>query len=171
MTHIFDELSIEELKSLVKLYAKNIYALDGVWFQSVEAEDGMEQAMFHDREAWKRFTRTEAKRIKRFLNLPERAGLEGLEKALAIRFSALANPSVDIIRKEQELIYRVNECRVQSARKNKGMPLHPCSSVGFIEHEGFAKVIDERILTETVSCYPETTDETCACCWRFTLKD
>lgn len=170
MTDRLDLLTKEELKDLVRIYARNIYALDGVWFQSVEAANGMDEAMLHDKNAWKIFTRTEALRIKNMLNLPDKPGLDGLEKALAIRFSALANPSVDIFREGEALIYRVNECRVQSARKKKGMPYHPCAPVGFIEHDGFARTIDERIVTEMISCYPEVTDKACACCWKFVLK-
>ena len=82
-----DLLSKDELKKLVRIYARNIYALDGVWFQSVEGKNGTDEAMLHDENAWRKFTRTEARRIKKFLELPEQAGLEGLEKALAIRFS------------------------------------------------------------------------------------
>lgn len=171
MTDRLELLTKEELKDLIRIYAKNLYALDGTWFQSVEGEDGMDKAMWHDENAWRRFTCTEAKRIKNFLNLPSQAGLEGLEKALAIRFSALVNPSVDIFREGEALIYRINKCRVQSARKDKGMPYHPCASVGFIEHDGFARVIDERIVTEMVSCYPKVTDQQCACCWKFTLSN
>lgn len=170
MTDALDLLTKDELKDLVRLYARNIYALDGVWFQSVEMENGMDQAMSHDGNAWIKFTCTEAKRIKKFLNLPDKGGLEGLRKALAIRFSALANPSVDIFWEGKSLVYRINECRVQSARKEKGMPYHPCAPVGFIEHDGFARVIDERIVTEKISCFPDVTDPGCACCWKFTLS-
>lgn len=74
-------LSKEELIQLIQLYSKNWLALDGVWFQSVERKYGMEEAMFHDAEAWKTYTVTEARRIKAFLDLPERAGLEGLRKS------------------------------------------------------------------------------------------
>ena len=165
-----DLLSKDELKELVRIYARNIYALDGVWFQSVEGKNGMDEAMLHDENAWRKFTRTEARRIKKFLELPEQAGLEGLEKALAIRFSALSNPSVSLFKEGDSLIYRINECRVQTARKNKGMPFHPCASPGFIGHDGFARVIDERIVTEMISCYPNVTDLECACCWKFTLR-
>ena len=33
-------------------------------------------------------------------------------------------------------------CRVQDARSQKGMELHPCKSVGEIEYAGFARTID-----------------------------
>lgn len=166
-----DGLSKDQLKELVRIYARNIYALDGVWFQSIEKKDGMDEAMHHDRNAWRRFTETEAYRIKNFLKLPDRAGLEGLERALSFRFSALANPVVKFVHEPDALIYRVVDCRVQTARLHKGMPLHPCKSVGIIEHEFFAKVIDDRIECEPISCFPDVTDKDCACSWRFTLAD
>lgn len=166
---MLDSMRHEELKALVKIYARNIYALDGVWFQSVERSEGMDVAMHHDREAWRRFTVTEARRIKNFLGLAEHPGLDGLEKALSIRFSALANPVTELRREGDALFYRVVVCRVQAARAGKGMEYHPCSSVGIIEHADFARTIDDRIRTDMVSCYPDVTDPSCACCWRFTL--
>lgn len=165
-----EDLSKEQLQELVTIYARNVYALDGVWFQSIEKEQGMDAAMHHDRNAMRRFTETEARRIKGFLQLPEQGGLDGLEKALSLRFSALGNPRVEFIHTPESLTYRVVDCRVQTARSSKGMPYHPCKSVGIIEHEFFAKIIDNRIKCETVSCYPDITDSTCACSWYFTLE-
>lgn len=73
-----EDLTKPELLELLKIYAKNWLALDGVWFQSVEEKYGMEEAIFHDGEAWMRYTVIEAKRIKEFLQLPEHPGLKGL---------------------------------------------------------------------------------------------
>ena len=168
---ILDNMTAEDLRSLVRIYARNIYALDGVWFQSVEGRDGMDVAMFHDCEVWRRFTVTEARRIKKFLELPEHPGLDGLEKALAIRFSALANPVTELYREDDSLVYRVVVCRVQAARVAKGMPYHPCASAGIMEHEYFARAIDDRIVTRMESCYPEITDHSCACSWRFSIDN
>ena len=71
---VLDTLSREELIELLGIYSKNWLAMDGFWFQSVERKLGMDEAMFHDVEIWKRFTVTEAKRIKAFLKLDERPG-------------------------------------------------------------------------------------------------
>jgi len=166
-----DDLSNVQLKELVRIYARNLFAMDGVWFQSVEKEYGMDIAMYHDREIWRRFTKTEARRIKKFLNLPENAGLDGLEKALQLRFPALANKQIELIRNDNSLTYKIIDCRVQTARKEKGMPYHPCQSAAIIEHTYFAKIIDRRINCETISCYPHITDDTCACSWLFTLNN
>lgn len=69
---ILKEFSKEQLCDLVTMMAKNWLALDGVWFQSIERKFGMDEAMYHDGQAWIRYTRIEARRIKQFLNLSER---------------------------------------------------------------------------------------------------
>ena len=162
-------LSKDQLISLIELYAKNWLALDGVWFQSIEQTLGMDQAMFHDAEAWRRFTVIEARRIKTFLRLPDYAGLEGLQQALQYRFYANINQD-EITLDGSSLIYRVLSCRVQTARQRKGMPFHPCQSVGMIEYTGFAQVIDPRFTCECLSCYPQVTDPSCSCAWKFVLR-
>ncbi|MBE6883287.1 MAG: hypothetical protein E7487_01635 [Ruminococcaceae bacterium] len=162
--------SKEELIRLIEIYSKNWLAMDGVWFQSVERKYGMDEAMYHDAEAWKRFTVTEATRIKEFLGLEEQAGLAGLAKALSLRFYANINEDKTEI-EGNTLLYTSVNCRVQRARERKGMPFHPCKSVGLIEYSGFAKVIDRRITCECVSCYPDITDVSCCCKWKFTITE
>ena len=163
-------LSREQLIALIDIYSKNWLAMDGVWFQSVERKLGMEEAMFHDVEIWKRFTVIEAKRIKAFLQLAEHPGLDGLEQALQYRFYANINRD-EILREGEALIYRSVDCRVQRARERKGMEFHPCKSVGEVEYAGFARTIDDRIQCECLSCYPERNDDTCCCSWRFWLEE
>lgn len=160
----------EKLAELAEMYSKNWLAMDGVWFQSVERKFGMDEAMYHDVEAWKRFTVTEARRIKNFLHLEDGCGLEGLEKALSLRFYAnLGEYGTEF--KDGALYYTSFQCRVQDARGRKGMPLHPCKEVGVIEYGGFAKTIDPRIRCECVSCYTDITDAACSCKWKFTLDE
>ncbi|HIS03385.1 MAG TPA: hypothetical protein IAA75_05710 [Candidatus Pullichristensenella avicola] len=165
-----DDLGREELVALLDIYAKNWLAMDGVWFQSVEQAEGMDAAMFHDARAWERFTAIEARRIKQFLRLDEHPGLKGLERALALRFYGRLNRS----RCEYangRLIYTMELCRVQAARARKGLPLHPCKSVGVIEYAGFAREIDRRIHCECLSCYPDVTDGACSCKWAFSISE
>ncbi len=165
-----ESFSKEQLIELIEIYSKNWLALDGVWFQSIEQSDGMDAAMFHDERAWERFTVIEARRIKSFLKLEKYPGLDGLEKALRLRFYGNLNQASFEYR-DNALIYTMERCRVQSARRVKGMPYHPCKSVGIIEYSGFAKTIDERIECRCLSCYPDVTDESCACKWEFTIAE
>ena len=160
----------EQLIELIELYSKNWLAMDGVWFQSVEKKYGMDEAMKHNCNAWSIFTKIEAQKIKDFLKLSEKPGIEGLKQALQLRLYANINDD-EIIVDGNTLIYRTLDCRVQNARKRKGMEFHPCKTVGIIEYAGFAKTIDERFDCEVLSCYPDITDETCNCSWKFTLKE
>jgi hypothetical protein len=166
---LINQLSKEELVLLCNLYAKNWLAHDGVWFQSIECKYGIDEALEHDENAWRSFTEIEARRIKSFLKLEERPGLIGLKQALQLRLYATLNQD-EILISGNTLTYRVVSCRVQAARQRKGMAYHPCKSVGVIEYSGFARIIDDRITTEAVSCHPDVTDESCNCCWKFTLN-
>ncbi len=165
---IMEKLTRDELLELIDIYSKNWLAMDGVWFQSIEQKYGMDEAIEHDKNAWKNFTAVEASRIKKFLKLPDQAGIEGLKRALSFRMYANINED-EIIIKDDVLIYRTLDCRVQNARKRKGMEFHPCKSVGIIEYTYFAKTIDDRFTCEAISCYPDITDKTCNCSWKFTL--
>lgn len=167
---ILDSFSKEELIELIEVYSKDWLAMDGVWFQSVEKKYGISEAMYHDAQAWDRFTVIEALKIKKFLGLPDNSGIEGLKKALQLRLYANINKD-EITVKGNTLTYRAIDCRVQTARKRKGMEYHPCKSVGIIEYSKFAKTIDDRFTCECLSCYPDVTDETCCCAWKFTLNE
>lgn len=165
-----NNFSKEELIELIELYSKNWLAMDGLWFQSVEKKFGMVEAMLHNCDVWSTFSKTEANKIKQFLNLPDNSGIKGLEQALKLRLYANINED-EIIIKDNTLIYRVLDCRVQNARKRKGMEFHPCKQVGIIEYSVFAKEIDSRFESQVISCYPDLTDDSCNCSWRFVLKD
>ena len=167
--NILDSLSKDQLIELLNIYSKNLIAMDGVWFQAVEKSIGMDNAMNYDCEVWKIFSVIEAKRIKEFLKLDDKPGLKGLEKALNYRYNSSVN-SYDKKYIDNSLIYRIIDCRVQTARKRKNMDYHPCKSAGIIEYSEFAKTIDDRIECECLSCFPEINDKTCCCSWKFTLK-
>ena len=126
--------------------------------------------MYHDQEAWKRFSPVEARRIKKFLGLGEHPGLKGLAKALPLHIVDRAN-TCEVIEEEDRVINRVIDCRVQSVRARKGMEYHPCKLAAIYEYSCFASAIDDRIECRCLSCYPDVTDETCSCSWEFTLKE
>lgn len=170
MEKALENMSREELSDLVVMFAKNAIALDGVWFQAAEAAAGMDVAMEYDKTAWDRFGLTEGRRIKNLLGLGDRAGLEGLARALPLRFQSLANECT-VVAEDGAVVYRVEECRVQKARAAKGLGYHPCKEVGLVEHPAFAHAIDDRLKCECLSCYPDIADSTCSCAWRFKLEE
>jgi hypothetical protein len=166
-----EALSREELLELLEIQCKNLVAMDGVWFQSIERKFGMDEAMEHDKIANRNFERSEGRRLKQWLGLPEHPGLEGLQQALNYKYNHLSNTYESYFDGRGGLVFRVLDCRVQSARARKNMGFHPCKFAGIHEYESFAAQIDDRIRCACISCYPEQTDPTCACSWRFTIAE
>lgn len=165
-----NELSKEELIALNKIYAKNWLAHDGSWFLSIEEKYGMDMAIEMDRESWRRFTVVEATRLIEFLKLGVNSGVEGLKKALSFRLYSTLNEDEIVVENDTTLIYRVRTCRVQVARQRKGLDYFPCESVGIVEYGLFAKTIDERFETESISCHPNVSNPDYNCIWKFVLR-
>lgn len=164
-------LSREKLLELMGGIAANWLANDGVWFQAVEFNVGMYDAKRCNDTCWARFSPFEAWSIKRFLNLPAEAGLKGLEKALQFRMYAWINDQEIVWENRNSMVFRMKDCRVQSARKRKGLEDYPCKSAGVVEYRTFAAAIDQRIKTECIGCPPDEHPEDWWCAWRFTIPE
>ncbi|MHA1194331.1 MAG: DUF6125 family protein [Promethearchaeota archaeon] len=165
------ELTREELVNYIEDLSKNWLAIDGTWFQIAEKEYGLERAIELDVEQWKRFTVIEAKRIMKSFNIPKNGGIPALMKALKFRVYANINIQEIIEVSENRCIFRMNNCRVQYARKQRNLPDFPCKPVGVVEYGDFAKTIDPRIKTRCISCPPEPHPENYYCAWEFTIEE
>lgn len=164
------DLPEEDLEQLREGMAVNWLANDGVWFQAVEFEHGMNDAKRCNDSCWAQFSPFEAWSIKRILNLSENPGLDGLKKALQYRLYNFVNKQSFSDETENSFVFRMNECRVQVARKRKGLDDYPCKSGGMVEYTTFAEAIDSRIKTECIACPPDPHPEEYYCAWRFLLK-
>lgn len=164
----FAHLDRDSLLKLLSTYAHNWLAHDGCWFLACEKRYDLETAIELDIESWRQFTIAEAKRIMREFDIPPGGGLDALEKAVGYRLYACVNEQ-EITREDGALIYFMRDCRVQTARRRKGLPDFPCKPVGVVEYAGFAETIDPRIKTECIQCPPDDCGDG-ACKWRFTLE-
>ena len=159
----------EELIELADTLATNWLANDGIWFQAVEFSSGMNDAKRCNDSCWAHFSPFEAWSIKRLLKLPAQPGLEGLKTALQFRLYSRINRQSVISEGPDSFVFQMNDCRVQSARKRKGLEDYACKSVGLVEYPYFARSIDPRITTECVGCPPDKHPDEWYCAWRFTI--
>ena len=164
-----EQLSRDQLIGMLDDFAKNWLAHDGLWFQAVENEYGITAAMDCDREAWRRFTVIEARRIMKRHSIPEGSGLGGLKKALGYRLYSRLNIQSIASETDTSFVFKMNRCRVQYARNRKNLPDFPCKSVGIVEYSEFAKTIDSRIQTTCIACPPDEHPDEYYCAWKFTL--
>jgi hypothetical protein len=162
------DLSREQLLALVDVYAKNWLAHDGCWFLAAEERFGLETAIALDTAAWACFAPIEARRIVQAFDLPASGGLATLERALGLRLYSAVNRQESEWVDAETLRFRMCECRVQQARRRKGLAPFPCKPVGLVEYTGFARAIDARITTRCLQAPPDpVTDRYCE--WEFRL--
>ncbi|MFW9771243.1 MAG: DUF6125 family protein [Candidatus Heimdallarchaeota archaeon] len=171
MREDLSDFSREQLLDYIEHLSKMWLAIDGTWFQAIEKEYGLDKAIDIDVKQWKRFTIIEAKRIMDLLRLPEKGGIPALIQALKFRVYANINVQEIIEISENRCVFRMNNCRVQYARKSRNLPDFPCKPVGLVEYGDFAKTIDSRIETNCISCPPDSHPEEYYCAWEFVLEE
>ena len=127
----FEAMGREDLLLALEMFAKNWLAHDGCWFLAAEERLDMETAIELDVRSWKRFASAEARRIMTTFNIPAGGGLEALERALSLRLYAVINSQrTEWSDDRKRLHFFMDVCRVQEARRRKGLPDFPCKSVG-----------------------------------------
>ena len=166
---VLDGLSREELIAIIVDDAKNWLAHDGLWFQAVERSYGMDMAIDADIDAWRQFTVIEAKRIMDRLGIERGGGIPALVECLKHRLYARLNVQEATEVSDRRVVFTMRDCRVQSARRRKGLPDFPCKSVGIVEYSGFARAVDPRIQTRCIACPPDDHPADSWCSWEFTL--
>ena len=161
----------EKMDVFMKAIAKNWLVNDGVWFQSVEFDSGMNDAKRCNDSCWGQFSPYEAAAIRDFLELEDGCGLEGLKKALNFRMYSLINTQSIVDESPKSFVFQMNDCRVQSARKRKNLDDYPCKSAGLVEYTYFARALDKRIKTQCIGCPPDAHPDEWFCAWRFFIED
>jgi ubiquinone/menaquinone biosynthesis C-methylase UbiE len=165
----FEAMGRKGLLDALRVFAKNWLAHDGCWFLAAEERFGLETAMDLDAASWKCFAEVEAKRIKESFQIEASGGLDALARALSFRMYALVNRQhLEWLRGGSVLRFVMDRCRVQEARRRKGLPAFPCRTVGETEFATFARTIDPSIVTRCVHCPPDP-NEGGACTWEFEL--
>jgi hypothetical protein len=164
------KLTKKALADLLEDAAKNWLAHDGLWFQGVENNFGIDAAIACDITAWSQFTVVEAQRIMERHRIPPNGGIPALTKALQYRLYAYINIQEIVEISETRCVFRMSNCRVQAARVRKNLPDFPCKSVGIVEYSNFAKTIDSRIQTRCIACPPDPHPPDYWCAWEFQLR-
>ena len=72
---------------------------------------------------------------------------------------------------ERRAVFRMVDCRVQSARRRKALPDLPCKTIGIVKYAEFASTVDPLIQTRCLTCPPDPCPDECCCAWEFTLTD
>ena len=158
------------LVDLLKTYSKNSMTVDGLWFVNVEEKFGLDMAIEIDTRVWERYGATEAKRIKKVLDITEE-GIPALVKALNFQIwvpgMEYEFPEVT----EKSVVFNVTDCTPQKARIRDKRGEFPCKPVGVALFKKFAETIDPRLKMKCLVCPPDQHPEDVWCSWKFQLEE
>ncbi len=162
-----ESLSKERLIEIIRMFSKNWYTVDGLWFRVVEEEYGLEAALKLDYKMWESNAVAEARRIKKFLDLSD-GGPEAVVRA--INYMTWA-PSTGYRYEPTPngILWTCTYCPAQEARKRRELPEHACKPAGISCFGGMAQAIDPMVRVRCVFCPPDPHPEDSWCRWEFTL--
>jgi len=166
-----EELPKETLIELARMYARNWQTLDGLWFQNVEAQFGLEATVKLDLKNWERQSVVEAERIKKILKLNE-GGLSSCLLALSFMSWQLVSPIFECEEEgPQKIIFYYPHCPVQEGRKKQGKPEFPCKAMKLTLLSNVAKVVEPRAAVKCLMCPPDPHPEEFWCKWELTTRE
>ncbi|MFA4916744.1 MAG: DUF6125 family protein [Syntrophales bacterium] len=164
------DLPKETLVDIIKMYSKNVLAVDGLWFLECEKRYGIEKAIEIDTEVWGAYGSIEAARIKETLKI-EGHGIPALVKALnfQIWLPCMEFEFAEIT--DKSLIFNVTKCRPQQTRIRKEMGEFACKPVGVALFEVFARGINPNMTCKCLVCPPDKHSGNLWCSWLFEIHD
>ena len=171
----FERLGKMDLKKLLELFMiqiKNIWRVDGLYFQGIEKRFGVDSAEEIDRETWSILAKIEARDLKKLYDIEEIRNIrEFMELLLNTSWAIYQSKKSYYIDEENGIgVFKVISCRVQEARIKKGLGVFPCKNVRYIYLRSFAEAVDPNIEVEVVTCPPDEKPPDYWCAWRFKLK-
>ncbi len=163
-----ERLPKETLIQLIRMYSRNWYTCDGLWFSGVEERYGTEKALEIDVHMWKVSSRLEAQRIKEILPIPENGGLDAVLRTLNL-MSWAANFGYKIEKRGDTAILTITDCPPQAARIKSGRDMFECQPTFELGFQNVADVIDPRVKVSCKYCAPGPRPAGAWCQWEFRL--
>jgi len=161
--------SKETLLNLFFMQVRNIWRVDGLYFQGIEQKFGTEAATEIDTNCWKVLGKLEARELKNLLRIDKTDIPEFMH--------ALINTSWSLYQEEKQTevsptkgVYRVTKCRIQETRINKTLGVFPCKNVRFSYLKSFAEEFNPEIEVKCQVAPPEKRPTGVWCQWEFSLR-
>ncbi len=163
------KLDKDKLLDLFFIQIKNIWRVDGLYFQGIEKNFGVNNATEIDKNTWEVLAKIEAKDLKNLFDYSSVNNIESLMKLLLNTSWALYQEEKKYSIDESKNIgeFYVIKCRVQETRIKKGLQVFPCKNVRLSYLKSFVKELNPKIDVEVISCPPDEKKPDYWCGWRF----
>ena len=158
-----------KILEIFRLFNKNWWTVDSLWFSTIEKEFGVEIAKKINFKVSKTMAPIMAKRIMKTLNL-KGENLQDLAKALKfIVWSTIQKIDVKEQTKDK-IIMRVLDCVPQKTRIKMGEKEFPCKPLGTIFLSSFAETINPKFKVKCLTAPPDPHPKNVWCEWEFYVQ-
>lgn len=167
------KMPVDKLLDLFFLHIRNLWRVDGLYFQGIEKNFGTEAATKIDANCWKILAKIEARDLKKTLGIERVDDVETLLYLLRNTSWAIyqTKKGVEIDSSKTTGLFRVIECRVQQARLRKGLEVFPCKKVRFGYLKSFAEELNPNTEVICKVCPPDEKPPDFWCEWEFRLRE
>lgn len=164
-------LDKNKLLDLFFVQIKNIWRVDGLYFQGIEKNFGVNNATEIDKNTWELLGKIEAKDLKNLFGYNSIDNIRSLMELLLNTSWALYQEEKKYNIDEEKNIgeFYIVRCKVQEARIKKGLGIFPCKNVRLNYLKSFIKELNIKFDVEVISCPPDEKRPDYWCGWRFKL--
>ncbi len=166
---VYEKLSREQLIELAGMYGRLALSLDGFWFLGVERLHGTEGAIGLDEDVWRRFGKSEARMLKRFLSLDRVSSLDEICRIYLLT-PVFGNLGGQAEIRDDKCLLSVTDCHPQKARIRKNLGEFPCKTVGRAYFESLLAEMNPEIRFRCVVCPPDEHPEDLWCEWEVWME-
>lgn len=159
----------EKLLDYFFLQIRNLWRVDGLYFLGVEKKCGTEVATEIDAAVWETMAELEAKNLKKMFNAAENPDIPTIMDLLRKSSWALDQPFKTVEVSTKRAVLRIDRCRTQETRLNKGLKEFPCKKVRFGYLKNFAKTLNPNVKVNCLVCPPDEHPKDSWCRWEFKL--
>lgn len=165
----YEKLSKKQLIELARMYGRFALSLDGLWFLGVERFQGTEEAIKLDEDVWRRFGKSEAMLLKRFLSLDRVNSLDDICRIFLLA-PVFGNLGGQAEVRDDRCLLSVTDCHPQKARIRKNLGEFPCKTVGRAYFESLLAEMNPEIRFRCVVCPPDEHPDDLWCEWEVWME-
>jgi len=155
-----------KLVNLLRMHARNVLRIDGLYFLGIEEKFGTCSAIEIDRQCWKTMGAIEAHEIKKLMRR-SRFTVPKVMQALQLSSWSLYHTDKEV--DEKKGVFRVVRCKTQLTRLKKGLPEFPCKTVRYEYLRAFASELSPQIEVVCRICPPDRDANDSWCEWEFKI--
>jgi len=158
----------EQLIELLRVYARQLMAVDGYWFMAVEDRFGPEAALELDCWVWERASGAEARRLARCLGLDGQR-IEDILAAFSLSPGWLHLGVRTEVTGERRGLVTCTDCHVQKNRARLGREEFACKPVGEVLVASFVRALNPEARVRCLVCPPDPHPPDVWCRWEIEI--